>query len=445
MLNNDKTIKALWVILLAAILLATPCCLEAELEGWPEGDYFKVSSGDAGENLLTMDFKNADLRNVLRLLAEQNGLNIVAGPDVAGQVTVRLHGVTVDEALRNILKANDYAFSRDENVILVKPGENKVPPKPREVGVFDLRYVDGADVKKAVEGILTEGGKVQTFRRTMGGGEEAVVQSEVLIVNDQPHVIRDVEKIISRIDVPEPQVMIEARIVEALFNKNDQVGIAWPNTLQLLYSKLSIEEKYQSGSSSTSGTSEKVGSFFKWGMLSGKDLQGAIDILSQETNSKLISNPRITTLNNQEAEIAVTTSVPIQTVNRFSFAAESQDVASFEYIDIGITLKVTPRVNEGKTITMQVEPTIEEISGYSGPVEYQVPITTKRSSETSIRVKDGETIVIGGLLKENRGETVSKLWLLGDIPLLGRLFSHKSLKEERSDLLIFITPHIING
>jgi type IV pilus secretin PilQ/predicted competence protein len=406
------------------------------------------SGPDHRGNLLTMDFKSADLKNVLRLIGEQNGLNIVAGPDVSGSVTVHLKDVSVDEALRNILMANGYHFVRDDNVILVEPkGEAEEQPREsRSMRVFYLNYVDGGDIKSALDGILSKDGKVQTFSRTMvktGDDNTKVARSDAIIVYDRPEVIDNVEEAIRSLDVPEPQVMIEARIIETLYTKEDQRGIAWPNTFQLLYSKLSLEEKYQSSTGTSGGTTEQIAHAFQWGRLSVKDFQAAIDILSQEQNSKLVSNPRITTLNNQEAEIAVTTSVPIQTVNRFNIANESQDVASYEYIDIGVTLKVTPRVNEGNSITMEVSPSVEEISGYSGPVDSPVPITTKRSTTTQVRVKDGETIIIGGLLKNNRGETISKLWLLGDIPVLGQLFRHRALKEDRTDLTIFITPHIV--
>ncbi len=444
--KNDIKVNLIYLLLSAGFV--TTGSLHAQLVERSEGFrplVFEDAEGGT-RSLLTMDFKDADLRNVLRLLAEQNGLNIIAGPDITGEVTVRLRGVTIDEALRNILKANGYSFVRDENVILVQPEQEEQHAMSREIEVFNLFYVDGGDVKQALEGVLSDGGKVQTFSRTMSEGSEGKTgRSDVVIVSDQPRILEEVGKIIVELDVPEPQIMIEARIVEAFYAKDDRVGIAWPNTFQLLYSKLTFEEKFQSDDGGSGGSNEVIGPAFEWGRLSMKEFQAAIDILSQERNSKLISNPRITTLNNQEAMISVSTSVPIQTVNRFSFAAESQDVATFEYIDIGITLKVTPRVNEGNTITMQVSPTIEEITGFTGPVESQVPITTKRSTVTNIRVEDGETIVIGGLLKDNRTETISKLWLLGDIPLLGKLFRHKVVQEEQSDLIIFITPHIING
>jgi len=439
-----------WILpitLMACLLPAMPVHAELEIPG--DSEFLMVSSKSetAGDNLLTMDFKNADLRNVLRLIANQNGLNVVAGPDVTGEVTVRLQGVTVQEALRNILRSNGYSFVQDENVILVRPEEEKKGDAVRTMKVYHLFYVDGEDVKKALGGILSEGAKVEAFSRTIGESEggEGSKRSDVLIVSDKPHIMREVDRVIASLDVPEPQIMIEARIVEAFYQKDDRVGIAWPNTFQFLYSKLSLEEKYSSDDGGSGGSTEQIAPAFEWGRLSVRDMQAAIDILSQQKNSKLISNPRITTLNNQRAEIAVTTSVPIQTVNRFSFAAESQDVASYEYIDIGITLSVLPRVNEGNSITMEVSPTIEEITGFTGPVEFQVPITTKRSTTTKIRVENDETIIIGGLLKDNETETVTKLWLLGDIPILGKLFRHKALNEQKSDLIIFITPHIVNG
>ncbi|MCP4703234.1 MAG: type II and III secretion system protein, partial [candidate division Zixibacteria bacterium] len=151
----------------------------------------------------------------------------------------------------------------------------------------------------------------------------------------------------------------------------------------------------------------------------------------------------ITTLNNYEAEIEVTTIIPIQTINRFSEGGSVQDIVSFQDEEIGITLKVTPHITENDEIMLDVKPSVAEIIGYSGPIDSQKPITSQRSVNARIIVKNNETAVLGGLMKENKIETVQKVFLLGSIPIIGNLFKHKTTQVNNTELLILITPTIL--
>ena len=141
--------------------------------------------------------------------------------------------------------------------------------------------------------------------------------------------------------------------------------------------------------------------------------------------------------------MAVTTTIPIQTLNRFTEGAVVQDIVSFQDLDVGITLSVIPRINDDNVITLKVNPVIEEIVGYTGPIDNQRPITSNRSMTTEVRVKNNETLVMGGLFKESEFVTVKKIPIMGSIPILGRLFQHRTTKTEKTDLTIFITPRII--
>jgi type II secretory pathway component GspD/PulD (secretin) len=130
-------------------------------------------------------------------------------------------------------------------------------------------------------------------------------------------------------------------------------------------------------------------------------------------------------------------------LNRFSEGGTIQDIVSFQDLDVGITLSVTPRMNENGFVTLDVEPVVEEITGFTGPAENQRPITSKRTVRTIVRVQNNETVVIGGLVRETDISTKSKVFLLGDIPLLGALFTHHKVEKQKTDLLIFITPRLI--
>jgi type II secretory pathway component GspD/PulD (secretin) len=168
-------------------------------------------------------------------------------------------------------------------------------------------------------------------------------------------------------------------------------------------------------------------------------------MLEQDGNSRLVSDPRITTLENHAAEFKFETVIPIQTINRFTEGASTSDIVTFEDEEIGISLQVLARINDSGNVTMDVHPVVEDILGYTGPTDNQKPITASRSITATITVQDGETVALGGLLKETEIERVQRVPLLGHIPLIGSaLFSNKSTEKSSTDLLILITPHILD-
>ena len=184
---------------------------------------------------------------------------------------------------------------------------------------------------------------------------------------------------------------------------------------------------------------------FQLGTLSLDQFQVVLRALEEDGNSKLISNPRITTQENLEATIRVGTIYPIRTVSRFSEAGVTQDLLTYEDKEINIALSVIPRVVEEGLISLEVNPVVEDIIGWTGEFGDQ-PITSKRDLKTRVTVRDGETVAMGGLIKESDIETVRRVWFLGRIPILGRLFfTHTDSRKETTDMLIFITPRILEG
>jgi type II secretory pathway component GspD/PulD (secretin) len=169
-----------------------------------------------------------------------------------------------------------------------------------------------------------------------------------------------------------------------------------------------------------------------------------LNMLEKNGNSRLVSDPRIATLENHEAVIKFQTVIPIQTINRFTEGSSTSDIVTFQDEEIGISLRVVPRINEGGTLTLEVEPTVEDITGYVGTTNNQKPIKASRSIKTTITVNDGESVALGGLLKETEIENIERFPILGHIPLVGSfLFSSKSKEKTSTDLLILITPHIM--
>jgi general secretion pathway protein D len=266
-----------------------------------------------------------------------------------------------------------------------------------------------------------------------------------IVITDYPNLVNRLVAVIEQIDVPEQSIMIEAKIIETTIDSKSDLGLSWPTTVS---ARLSDDDN-----SATTGTTSQWRSagvydpgngHWASGKLSVKEVNLILNALEQNGNSRLVSDPRITTLENHEAVFKFETIIPVQTINRFTEGAATSDIVSFEDKEVGISLRVLPRINEGGTITLDVEPRVEDILRYVGPADNQKPVTASRTIQTRVTVSDGETVALGGLLKENESETIQRVPLLGHIPLIGRwLFSSKSKEKSSTDLLILITPHLI--
>ena len=397
------------------------------------------------DSKITLEMENAPIGAVLKLLAAQNNLNIVSGQEVRGSVSLRLRQVSLEEALSAILLANGYTYSRQGNVIVVLSQEKEYPQQ-LETRVFELDYVSADYVMASLRSVLSSKGKMDVFSKEVRRLEPAKqAPATVLVVTDFGYNIARIEKIVAALDKPAQQIAIEVKMVETSLDKNSDLGLEWPEAIGGSFGE--AEPTTTSGTSTATATSKAlvfpVNGRPQYGRLSVKQVDWFLNYLVTQTNSKLLSSPKVTTLDNQAAKITVATTIPLQTLNRFSEGAVVQDIVSFQDKEFGIILDVTPRINDDSTITLRVVPTVEDIISFTGPANNQRPITSKRSVETQVRMKDGETMVIGGLLKDNEVKTVRKVWLLGDIPLLGHLFRSNSKQKNQTDLLIMITPRIV--
>lgn len=401
------------------------------------------------EGKLTLEFQSTPLVAVLNMIAQQNGLNLVVSGAVEGNVTVKLDNVDVATALDAVLAANGYTYFHRNNVIVVK-AIDAAEAGDLESRTITLKYLDPVTARKAVEPRLSDKGHAVILdRKAKEGTSTDTYAANRIIITDYPRIIDDLVDLVVRLDVRERTILIEARIIETKVDDQLQLGLNWPSAID---AKLSGADDGTAGTAYTTATSsrnagvlEVDGGRWIWGKLSVAELRMVLDLLQQKGNSQLISDPRITTVENHEAEFRFETVIPIQTINRFTEGAATSDIVTFEDVEVGISLKVTPRINEAGRVTLDVEPTVEDIIGFNGPPGNQKPITASRSIRTRINVQDGETVALGGLLKEDEIKTVKKVPVLGSIPLLGSLlFSHHSVEKTTTDLLILITPHILD-
>ncbi len=395
----------------------------------------------------TLNIDQLPIATVLSMIAEEHGLDIVISGEANANISLRLDNVTVKDALDAILLANGYNYYQKGDIIIVKPFEQDIIGETVSMTV-ELDNISPSAAINAAQELLSPKGKIVIIEESGNSGIQYVQSTPTrLSVIDLPEVAQKVVDYIKSIDMPEAQISIHVKIIETNISDENVVGINWPTSLTARFGDLQ-----SSSTDGATGTTSEIKSLgrrdvgdnsWEWGSLSIDEVSMVLDFLQQNGNSKLVSDPRITALNNHEAEIKVTTVIPIQTINRFSEAGATQDIVTFQDEEVGITLKVVPHISKDGSVLLDVNPVIAEIIGYSGPVENQKPITSERAVTAMVRVKDGETAVLGGLLKENEIETVKKVAFLGSIPILGNLFRHSSKEKNSTDLLIMITPTIL--
>ena len=419
-----------------------------------------------GTQPITIDLRNADIENVLRLVAEESGVNIIAGEDVSGEVTMTLQGVPLDEAFLTILQTEQLGFELRGNVIRVAPQETlnaeeeqraeararAQEVEPLEVFLLPINYASASDLTDQVDGLLSPRGSVSVDDRT-----------NTLIIKDLADNLQSIRMLIETLDSQVPQVLIEARIVETNENFNREVGIQWGgdfsmsqgsgNPTGLIFPNvLGVSGGATDSEAPVEGTSENpnyavnlpatagTGSGGAMGLTMGS-VGGAVNLnmrlsaMEDAGYAKIISAPRIMTLDNREATISQGTSIPISVVS----AAGVQTI----FVDATLELTVTPHVTPDGNVRMAIEATKNE-PDFQNTGAQGDPTIIQNQAETELLVGDGDTTVIGGIYTENTGRSVSAVPFLHRIPILGFLFQNHSETENRSELLIFITPRIVN-
>ncbi|MEW6009162.1 MAG: secretin and TonB N-terminal domain-containing protein [Candidatus Omnitrophota bacterium] len=438
---------------------------------------------------VSLDFKEADIRNVLRILSYKSGVNIVASPEVAGLVTIRLTDVPWDKALEVILDTYGYGLERKEDIITVYPMEMLTAKKkeqaalaevqPTVTKVVKLKFVDAVDMKRALDPQLSPRGKITVLSITgqagweFGGAElgkrkrasEKKTKAKMLIISDIPPVLEKLEEVIAKLDVLPVQVLIETRILEVSRDKLRDLGLEFgtgssgdgfietsskdgfspqgPETqLKVKSQTTSVAPGTFGSKTGFTGTSPfNAGLTATFQKITGSQFQAILHAVEEDVETNTLSAPRILTLSDQEANILIGEKYPILTSD-VSTEAGSTLVTTLDYYqDIGIQLNVVPQVNEDGFINLIVHPAVTSFTTTVGTNAYPRIIT--REAETQLLVKDGETVVIGGLLKDVKSESEYGIPFLSKIPIFGGLFKRTVDDTEKIDLLIFITASIV--
>ncbi len=407
-----------------------------------------------GGDKLSLNFQDIEVRSVLQLIADFTGLNLVASDTVQGSITLRLKSVPWDQALDLVLKTKGLDQRRVGNVLLVAPAEEisarelqelesqkqleDLAPLRREL--LQVNYARAADIARLFQSVtgseerIGERGSISVDERT----------NNIIAYQNQER-LDELRRIVAQLDVPVRQVMIEARIVEANVDYDKGLGARWGGALQSRGNwKLS-----GAGGSPTRGVGGGSDSPFVdlgiVGRTSGMDIAYISDNLlldleltamEKSGNGEIISQPKVVTSDKETARILKGTEIPYQ-------EASSSGATSVSFKEASLSLEVTPQITPDDRVVMDVKVTKDE-PDYLNKVQ-DVPPIRKNEVNAKVLVRDGQTIVIGGVFSNTQSKVVDKVPFLGDVPYLGRLFRRDVVSEKKSELLVFLTPRIMNN
>ncbi len=436
---------------------------------------------------ITLDVKEMELTDVLRMIADQSGMNIVASKNVKGLVSISLQDIPVEKALDAILKVNNCGYVKEDGIIQVYTYPElaqKDQLQLLQTRVFPLQFVRASDLKQALLSLLSPRGKLEIEQKansviitdtpeSIRAADETLQQmdkkqetrvyrlnyakpaelqkslaslipqaeGEVLldertnsvIVSASPLLMQKIEALVAAWDKQVPQVLIEAKIMQITLDKNRFLGVDWQYnngdkpSLAAGLANLPIP----SGAAYVEA--------LRYGVLGIDDYEVAVRVLERSDDAQLISSPRIVTLDNSEAKILIGSSEPYEV---FHYDEQGNvDSRELKFVEVGIKLIVKPKITDDGFITLTIRPEVSSPRKGTATTDALAVDTTE--AQTTMTIKDGNTVVLGGLIKDDKEERISKIPLLGDIPLIKYLFRSTYTTSTKKEIVIFITPKII--
>ncbi|MBK5526172.1 type IV pilus secretin PilQ [Pseudomonas sp. TH06] len=407
---------------------------------------------------LSLNFQDIDVRSVLQLIADFTNLNLVASDTVQGGITLRLQNVPWDQALDLVLKTKGLDKRKIGNVLLVAPADEiaarerqelesqkqiaELAPLRREL--LQVNYAKAADIAKLFQSVTSAEAKIDER-----GSITVDERTNNIIAYQTQDRLDELRRIVAQLDIPVRQVMIEARIVEANVDYDKSLGVRWGGSIQ---NKGNWNTSgVSNGSSTTIGTPGSTSTnspFVDMGTVNNTSgigiafitdnvlLDLELTAMEKTGNGEIVSQPKVVTSDKETAKILKGTEIPYQ-------EASSSGATSVSFKEASLSLEVTPQITPDNRIIMEVKVTKDE-PDYLNKVQ-DVPPIKKNEVNAKVLVNDGETIVIGGVFSNTQSKVVDKVPFLGDVPYLGRLFRRDVVSEKKSELLVFLTPRIMNN
>ena len=391
---------------------------------------------------MSINLKNSDIRNVLTMIGELTGLNIVISPNIEDTITANLEDVTVKAALDAILKPNNYSYFVQDNIIIVKDLDTQLIGELESV-VIRLKYINSNDLQAPLSTVLTARGTVQSFLpvASMSG---QTGPPNMAIVSDVQENIPRVLSMVKQLDKPIKNINIAIKFIETQLDTSKSYGVDWTNS------------PVQLGGSADDTVNFPISmNNITIATLTPDSSPLALKVMQARGRSKLLSSPQVTTLDNHQATTEVSTTVYIEGLNSGNNAGNNTqntagnvggvgfyaNVNTVQEKDIGIKLQVTPRINENNIITLLVDATVEALLS-AAEISTDKPRSTKRTVQTQVSVYNGETVIIGGLIADNIIQNKKYVPILSAIPLLGYLFKTTSSERTKRTVDVYYSNYI---
>ena len=417
---------------------------------WNDPAYSRISESEQESeryklmDKMSINLKESDIRNVLTMIGELTGLNIVISPNIEDTITANLENVTVKAALDAILKPNNYSYFVQDNIIIVKDLDTQLIGELESV-VIRLKYINSNDLQAPLSTILTSRGTVQSFLpvASMAG---QTGPPNMAIVSDVQENIPRVLSMVKQLDKPIKNINIAVKFIETQLDTSKSYGVDWTNSPVQLGGNPNDTINFPINLNNVTIAT-----------LNPSQLTSALKIMQARGRSKLLSSPQVTTLDNHQATTEVSTTVYIEGLNsggnNTGSNAQGNTATGIPGLglygaantvqekDIGIKLQVTPRINENNIITLLVDATVEALLS-AAEISTDKPRSTKRTVTTQVSVYNGETVIIGGLIADNIIRNKKYVPILSAIPVVGYFFKTTSVQKEQRELLMFITPTV---
>jgi type IV pilus assembly protein PilQ len=400
---------------------------------------------------ISVDFRDTPIDDVIRIMADQADVDIVKSPKVTGAVTATLTDVPLQEALNNILAAQGYGYIAGENMIRVAPlSEITEGSEALITRIYRITYADVKEVEAALKKFISKSGSLSANFGTSN-----------IIVTDTESRIKSIDTFINEIDRMTPQILVEARIYDITSKDKLDLGIKWQAGLNTDYDTDAgvtgvgtnptggKDNPFATGvfNSTVAAKTEHSIGVLRFGWLNDSvDIDVLLEAQQDKIDAKLLANPRVLVLDNQTAQIKIITEKPYIELSETSGGGS---MGTTKFREIGVTLKVTPHLARDDMVRLLLKPEFSVETGtvstmtVNGESKYPQPIVDRREAETTLLIRNGQTVVLGGLRKKEVSKEVNKVPLLGDIPLIGALFRFTGESTINSELVVFVTPWIV--
>ncbi|MDZ4685953.1 MAG: hypothetical protein SH850_12870 [Planctomycetaceae bacterium] len=378
---------------------------------------------------ISLTARDAPVDQVVGLIAQQHGLNVVTAATVKGTISVTLSDVGLDAALDAVLKVNGYTWVRDGDIILVTTiaADSTTLPsvQGRQLRVFTLNYLAAADADKIVKGLLSPVGKSVIVESSPTDKRRTRDQ---LIIEDLPEYIERAADSLAQTDLPPKQVLIEAYILQINLKDDLRHGV----DIQAILARI---DNTRVSMKTVGFANPNASPAFFFG-IDGTDLDVLVEAIKLTTDAKTLASPKVLVVNGQEARIQVGSQLGYFVTT----TTQTSTMQQVDFLELGVVLKVTPQITDSGEILMHVKPEIS--SGQINPAT-GLPEEDTTQVDTTVILPDGNGMIIGGLIKEGDTESQTKIPLVGDLWVVGRFFQRRTVHRERNEILIALVPRVV--